>query len=251
MIDDDVFETYKRALDTNADLVSSAVLSLNKSLSGLSGKALLNALSEQYLILVNEYGSYAAAVAVEFYQNVRGNISPRFEPEQYIPDNRNLLYYDAQQSFSVGADIESILSALSGTSQQRVMEYADETLIQNADYDPANPKWALVPSSTACGWCRMMASNGFMYSSKAKANKARHPHCVCTPVVDFSSNPGVKGYDVNKLHDEYKAAYDKAKETAWDEWNELTQEEQDKYKVKGRGAFDHFLRNKTISIMNK
>lgn len=252
MISTEDFESYRRALDTNADLIQAAILDLGRSLVGLSGDELLNVLSSAYYSLVNEYGSYAAAVAVEFYEQQRAtsNLKP-YEAEQFSPDNHGLLYYDAQQALQLGMEIDSVLTELAGKSQQRVMEYADETLIQNASRDPAKPKWALVPSTGACAWCRMMASNGFMYSSKVSANRARHPHCLCTPVIDFGTDAGVDGYDPDALYDEYKAAYDKAKETAWDEWSALTKEEKDKYKVKGRGAFDHFLRNKTLQIMGK
>lgn len=253
MIPNDLFEEYKRALDTNSQLVQQVVSAYVGSTlsSGFSSDAIYKNAATVYAQIVQEYGSYASAVAVEFYEQLRqiANIGTRYEPQQFYPDNNGLLAYDVSTALKYGEQ-QKVIDYLMGSSNQRVFEYADETLIGNALSDPAKPKWALVPNSQACSWCRMLGSNGFMYANQARVNSSRHPHCKCTPIVDFSPNPKLDGYDPGALYDEYKYAYDLAKDTAWDEWESLSKEEQDKYKRKGRSAFDVYLRNKTLSIMN-
>ena len=130
------------------------------------------------------------------------------------------------------------------------MEQADETLLQNARRDPARPKWALVPHSGACGWCAMLASNGFVYASESTANKSRHPNCRCRPVVDFDDDPLLEGYDHGRYEREYFKARKDIEDDVRKEWAAMSDEERDQWKVKGKGAYDHYMRNRITAQMD-
>lgn len=233
MIPRDEFDRYDVALTTAARLARAAVEAL------LAGSPSPEELAAAYAELVRAYGSAAAAAAVELYRSLRASQAPpaSYEAVIFEPDDAGLLAWDVANSPS-----------LPDSSMQRVMGYADETLLRNADADPAHPRWALVPHAGACAWCRLMASQGFVYSSEASV--ARHPNCTCTPVVDFDARgPGLEGYDPGELYDEYRLARAEVEDAAREEWASMSPERRDAYKAKGRGAYDHFLRNRIVAAM--
>lgn len=252
MVDRELFETYAKALGGNIDLMREAFASLPKECAKMTAKQLKTYLTQAYFQIVAQHGGYASVAAMEFYEMSRdlAQVPSRYEASAFAPQNEGLLAYDAAAALAVQQDIEKIISKLFQTGTQRVMEYADETLTQNALADPAKPRWALVPDATACGWCRMIASQGFVYKSEDTVSSTRHPSCKCTSVVDFDvKHPSLEGYDPDALYEQYKNARKIAEDGAWEEWSALSKEEQAKYGGKGRGAYDHFLRNRIAAAM--
>lgn len=206
MIDRDAFDAYDRALTTNAALVERAVDELVRRCAELSGSAFETALAEGYRSLVVAYGSFAAQAAVEFYRSQRSasGVLDGYEAAPYSPDDEGLCRYDVRSALDSNKARGAIIDHLGGTSRQRVMERADETLMRNAQADPAHPRWALVPHIGACDWCKMLGSRGFAYRARATVMASRHSNCVCTPVVDFDvGNPSLDGYDPDALFDYY------------------------------------------------
>ena len=97
----------------------------------------------------------------------------------------------------------------------------------------------------------MLGSNGFVYHSRAKANASRHPNCRCRPVVDFDTeNPALAGYDHDAMHGAYSDARAAVEDDAHAKWNAMSEEEREKWKVDGRGAYDHYLRNRIAAEMS-
>lgn len=205
MIPREDFDRYARALNVNADLLQAAVAQAVDECAGLWGDELYRELSRTYAALVAKFGSFAAAAAVEFYAAMREGSDPArgYEPRQFDPGHGGLLASDvdtALRSASPGA-------ALAASAVQRAMGYADATILGNSAADPARPRWALVPHAGACDWCRMIGSRGFVFRSAATVGAERHPSCRCTPVADFSRDPGLDGYDPRALYDEYSAKH--------------------------------------------
>lgn len=233
MIPRDEFDRYDRALSAASALARSAVEALVADPPPADG------LAEAYEELVRAYGAAAAAAAVELYQSLRAAAAPptAYEAAPFEPDDAGLLAWDAEHSAS-----------LADSAAQRVMERADVTLLRNAGADPARPRWALVPHAGACAWCRLMASQGFVYSSEASV--ARHPNCACAPVVDFdAASPHLDGYDPGAIYGEYARARESVEADAREEWAAMSADERAAYKAKGRGAYDHFLRNRIVQAM--
>ena len=252
MIDDELFGRYARAIDANADLLKAAVLSLESSLSGVPDAQLPQAMGALYASLVAEYGGYAAAIACDFYESQReiSGVSGSYEPAMADPADRALLYHDAREASSSSAGLQSALGKLQCKAVQRAMEQADATVIGNASRDPAHPLFALVPHAGACGFCVMLASNGFVYHSKARANASRHPSCRCRPVADFDTgNPSLAGYDPDAMRAAYRNAKKKVEEDARAKWEAMDAEERGRWAVKGKGAYDHYLRNRVAAEM--
>lgn len=253
MISSDLFEAYEAALHGNIELMKTAFAQLMREVETMESAVARKYIRQAYQAIVAKYGSYASVAALEFYETSRSRarLKNRYDATAFVPDNAALLEYDVTAAMSMSADIQKTVDRLFSTGTERVMQYADETITQNAAYDPAHPKWALVPHAGACGWCRLISSRGFDYASEQKVENTRHPNCKCSPVVDFDAkNPQLDGYDPSALYDEYRQAKDAIGDTAQKEWYAMTKEERDQYKTKGRGAYDHFLRNKIVYAMD-
>lgn len=83
---------------------------------------------------------------------------------------------------------------------------AGRTMVENAARDPLKPRYARVPSgSETCRFCLMLASRGFVYSSKRNAGAVNHYHndCDCRVVCDWAGG-GVEGYDPDALSDKWR-----------------------------------------------
>lgn len=237
MIDRDAFDRYDRALSTNADLVAAAVASLEKEMGGLTFDEMAAALESRYRALVTEYGTYAAAVAVEFYAQQREASRPAtdYEAVQCYPKDWALLADDVRTEAVRGREVAEVLRSLAGRSQQRVMAYADETVDRNAALDPAHPKWAIVPHPGACAWCVTLGSFGFAYGSESTATNARHPWCKCTPAPDFDrEKPYLSGYNPEEMYDAYRMCQDTVRDDAERRWAAMSEEERSRYTSAGR-----------------
>lgn len=253
MIDKGLFDAYAVALGTNADMVSNAIIGLAAECDDMSAAQLQVHLKRLYPAIVAEYGVVAATCAMEFYTDVRqGSVGLKpYDAEIYEPDDAGLLRWDVDDAIVRSSSFDNVLKNLSGTAQQRVMERADETLIRNAEADPAHPKWALVPNPGACGWCVMIGSRGFDYSSKQTVSNTRHPSCKCTPVVDFDTdNSKLEGYDPDGMYERYRQCEDTIRDAAEAEWESMSAKQQAKYKRKGMSAKSVFMRDRTIAEMN-
>ena len=251
MIDKTLFDQYKSALNVNADLLESAIFALDGKLAHLSGKSLDTALAANYALLVQQYGSVAAQCAVEFYTTLRAgaNLATEYTATQAAAQSSEYLVRDAQNVMTLSANASNVTKNLAGRAVQRVYEQADSTLIGNASRDPAHPRWALVPSAGACGWCKLMASRGFVYASEKTVTRTRHGNCKCTPVVDFDTkNPHLDGYDQKALEGQYETARKAVANDAYKKWHEeMTDEEKAQYD----DNYNKYMRNRIVGEMDR
>lgn len=250
MIDKALFDQYANALKVNANLLESAIRSLETELSGLTGQSFKTALAARYAALVKTYGNVAARCAVEFYETLRGmaDVSTAYEALQSESRSSEYLVSEASEIMKTSTNPSNSINKLAGRAVQRSMEQADDTLLDNAKRDPAHPKWALVPSMGACSWCVLLASQGFVYASDKSIARSRHPNCKCTSVIDFDTkNPSLEGYDEKKLRSQYREARRKVESGAVGEWSALTKEEREKYNNK----YDRYLRNRIVGQMRQ
>lgn len=248
MVDDALFNRYRTALGASADMARETVGQLIAQYSGTLTRA---ELAEAYAALVRKLGKYAAQVALEFYEQLREQADPAetYTPKAFEPSNAGLLAWDASNMSH---------AQLLGIAALRVMQYADETITRNAWSDPAHPRYALVTHAGACGWCMLIGSNGWMYSSEKTAAATRHANCRCTVVADFDvKNPSLKGYDPDALVDVYTQARRNVASDAQRQWSQMDEAEHAKYtrtyrssKV-GTGVYDVYLRNRIVAEMTR
>lgn len=252
MVDPELFERYQKALGTNADLCKKAVEALLSKLEGLTPLEQAEYLLANYPKLVQAYGRAAADVARQFYQEQRDrhfegdDDASEYTAQTAAPIQESWAYEDVQKAASDG------IGYLLKVAVRRVMQRADQTIAYNVGHDPARPRWAIVPHMGACGWCVMVASNGWAYSERS-VNAQRHDGCKCSVAVDFDrDSPLLAGYDPDELRRQYARGIDDAggEEGIRAKWDALSSEEQAKYRRKGRSAYDVFKTRQVANAMD-
>lgn len=154
----------------------------------------------------------AAAMAAQFYDSAReyetgeplgAQAISRRSPEATEGAVRALI-----QMVVDGKPFEQFLAQLSDRLDFEVKRASGECVKANAARDPLKPKWARVPSgSETCGFCLMLASRGFVYSSDKAAGSDGHyhPNCDCRIIPGFDGMT-VEGYDPESLYAQWKAS---------------------------------------------
>lgn len=232
MVNAELFARYQTALGTNADLVKRAVKDLLARLDGLTTMEQAEMLMANYPKLVKAYGRIAADVARQYYQESRDAWYEETDEEvsDYYAQSASEIsgrwaYEDIQNAMNDG------LGYLPKIAVRRTMQRTDETIALNVRRDTAQARWAIVPHAMACGWCVMVASNGWAYSERS-VNAQRHDGCKCSVAVDFDRDgPSLSGYDPDELRRQYVDARGVVEEDARDQWwNRMTQDERARYK---------------------
>lgn len=248
MINQEQFTQYRNALNVSADLASAAIRLFVQKLAQSENGYDQDQLLQGYRAVLQRYGKMAAQVALEFYtsQREREGISDDFQPQEYT----------YAQTVQAGSDVARAWSSndtqnvISNVIARRVRECADDTLMRNAYKDPRNPKWAIIAHAGACGWCRMLASNGFAYAKESRAQVSRHDNCKCAVVVEFSDHPALEGYDETRYRDQYTKVREQSVAEAKEIWANMSADERKAAARKGRGGYDRILRNRLTANMD-
>ena len=252
MVDAELFARYQRALSTNAELAKRAVRDLLARLEGLEPWEQAEMLMAEYPKLVKAYGRVAADVARQYYQESRDAWYERTDEE--VSD------YYAQSAIDIpgswaNEDVQKAatdgLGCLPKMAVRRMMQRADETIALNVRRDGARGRWAVVPHPGACGWCILVAGNGWAYSERS-VNAQRHDGCKCSVAVDFDrENPSLAGYDPKVMQQAYADAYDTVVDDLHRQWNALPEDKKAKYLARGGRGFDGFRRDQVVAEMNR
>ncbi len=160
----------------------------------------VNRLIDYAFALADGYGSAAASLACQMYDNV-AEASKVFVP----PAEPAELASMTEVAKAVNAT-KSNTNMLSNAVSKYIRLAAADTMLKNAKRDKAQFAW--IPSGDSCAFCLVLASNGWRNESEEvmKGNHAAHVHanCDCTFDIRFSDKLNVEGYDP----DIYKKIYD-------------------------------------------
>lgn len=207
---------------TQRDLVALALDELvrwwEEFIASLTGDVPVTEIEAFTANLVGLYGDAAALGAVDWYDELRAGAGApgRFRARMADPAPSGqasaVARWAAGPLFGAEPDPVKALQHLSGGVQRLVLQPARETIADNVDRDPADVRWARVPSgATTCAFCRLLASRGAAYHSEESAGGLAHSYhskCDCVPVPVFSGE--AEPYDVDALLEEYSAARGKA-----------------------------------------
>lgn len=168
--------------------------------------------------MVATYGESAALLAADFYDSIRPSGLDPFVPDVAdVPDAAQVAAVTRNgisPLFQAEPDGAAALSKLASATQRLVNQPARETIDRNSKRDPNGASWARVPMGrTTCAFCRMLASRGPVYGSKASASAKRsgsryHDDCDCKPVPMWSEADYPEGYDPEALYEEYAQAHE-------------------------------------------
>lgn len=103
------------------------------------------------------------------------------------------------------------------------------SVARNAARDPLKPRYARVPrGSETCGFCLMLSSFGFHYTTDEAASHA-HDNCDCRVVAQFEESK-VEDYDPDGMYEHYKQCLDSLGGTSGirGQWKSLPEDERKK-----------------------
>ncbi|MET7741986.1 hypothetical protein [Streptomyces sp. NPDC005385] len=171
-----------------------------------------NALEIFMPALVAEYGEIGAAVAVDFYDELREGSKAAKPFKAVMGDLPEQKAVQASVRWAVGPlfqeekDIDLTTKNLTGLTDRLVKQTARNTIFHSAQKDPSKASYARVPSgSRTCKFCLMLASRGAVYANEKKAGKLNsyHGHCDCQVIPMWDGDEYPEGYDPDSLYDQY------------------------------------------------
>lgn len=176
--------------------------------------ATTNALEIFMPALVAEYGEIGAAVAVDFYDELREG-SPTKNLKPYSAQMAELPKTEAIQAsvrwavsplFQAEKNPAQAISNLTEVTDRFVKAAPRNTIFYSAQKDTSRASFARVPSgSKTCEFCLMLASRGAVYANAKSAGETKkfHGHCDCSIIPMWDGDEYPKGYDPDSLYDQY------------------------------------------------
>lgn len=167
---------------------------------------------EAYLpVLVAAYGEMAAAVAADYFDNLRAEAGAPGRFRALMADGVDPKLVAGQSRWGVAPlfkkspDPVAALGRLSQVADTHTLQPGRDTIALSASRDPAHATWARVPVGKTCAFCLMVASRGAVYRSKEAAGDGHkyHGHCDCTPTPIWRGTDYPEGYDPDALMEKY------------------------------------------------
>lgn len=151
----------------------------------------------------------AAAYTADFYDAVRaeavGGGYRATATSNRVPEATQGAVRALIQKVVDGSDYEQFMNLLAERADYEIKKASGECVMANAAKDPLKPRFARVPTgSETCGFCIMLASRGFVYTSNKSAGSSildhYHANCDCRVVQGYDGME-IEGYDPSALYD--------------------------------------------------
>lgn len=143
--------------------------------------------------LTATYGAAAGTVAADWYDELRDELritgrftaltAPTAPPGQVDAAAR----WAVKNLFAEEPDFAGSLTNAQGATQRLITNVARDTIIGSTIEDPRAHGWQR-SASGGCGFCRMLASRGAVYTA-ATVEFGAHDHCRCQAVPAFEGRP--------------------------------------------------------------
>lgn len=172
-------------------------------------------------LLAATYGEVSATAAADFYDASRDDSRARGRFTAALPRivartpvSRNTGWATAPL---FNSDPEGALGRMLLITDEAALQEGRNTIMYNAQRDPARPRFARIPVGKTCAWCLMLASRGAVYRSAESAGAAGQYHggaCDCQPVASWDHGKDLPpSYDEAALFDIYERA--RGHDTDW------------------------------------
>lgn len=204
--------------------------------------------------LLSTYTDLSAARAAEFYDASREAQMVRRKYRAVVDSRRDPKATEgairAIVRFAADGDVERFRREALDRVDTEMRRAANQCVAYNAGRDPAKPLYARVPVGETCGFCLMLASFGFQYTSESAASHS-HRKCNCRVVPSFG-DATVRGYDPERMYGRFNECLSTlgGRDGIRAEWDALPKEYRDSYIAKhgnkAGDAFDAYV-NKRVS----
>lgn len=159
------------------------------------------ALEEFFPILIEQYGNVASIAAADWYESVYQ------EYATLVGANVNTEQVNARMRWAIteafGGDPDQAAATLGMVTDELVKQFGRDTVQLSAGSN--GRRFARVPTGgETCGFCLMLGSRGFVYTSESEAGQMAkyHGDCDCAVVAEDNVIPG--GYDPDELYARYQ-----------------------------------------------
>ena len=179
-----------------ADLTSLARRDLDafwRLLEGLSAEQVRDALMDVLPELGDAYGDAAAALAADWYEDVReasqarGSFSPVLASPPEPARWEALARWGVAPLFAEQPDAATALAKVAGGLQRSIADQHRLTVVESSVADPAASGWRRVGVGDSCGFCRMLIDRGHVYT-EATSTFRSHDNCNCAASPSFAPN---------------------------------------------------------------
>lgn len=204
--------------------------------------------------LLSTYTDLSAARAAEFYDASREAQMVRRKYRAVVDSRRDTKATEgairAIVQFAADGDVERFRREALDRVDTEMRRAANQCVAYNAGRDPEKPLYARVPVGETCGFCLMLASFGFQYTSESAASHS-HRKCNCRVVPSFGEAT-VRGYDPEQMYGRFHECLSTlgGRDGIRAEWDALPKEYRDSYIAKhgnkAGDAFDAYV-NKRVS----
>jgi hypothetical protein len=150
--------------------------------------------------LVPYYGSAAAALAADWYDDLRDEFGTpgRFRaiPAAYVADEgrtESLARWAVAPMYQAEPDKATAFAKTWGATQMLIADAARETVIGSIRHDPRAGGWSRATDGDACKFCQDIAGRGAVYNAET-ADFGSHDKCGCVAVPAFGAVRDVKPY---------------------------------------------------------
>lgn len=187
------FEVQKFKADS-ALLVGHAKADLERFWSAIdlsNPAAARDALLQFTPVLTAEYGELAAALAADWYDDLRAlaGITDTFTAQLAGTVATDVVEartrFGAQHLWTPVPD--QTLSFLAGATAEYVLQPGRDTIAHNAARDPRASGWHRQTRPGSCDFCRLLAGRGGVYK-KVTAKFAAHGDCNCVAVPSWDAS---------------------------------------------------------------
>ena len=182
---------YRRVLrEITVASMSDLDILLRQASDGVVAREILEAALPD---LVNTYGSAAASVSADWYEDVRvasgapGRFRVRAPNAVPAEQARILARWGVEPLFSKTPDWLTALQLLDGGVQRLITNQARKAVMDSAREDAAAQGWRRMAGGDACGFCKMLADRGAVYS-KDTVDFGAHDSCGCVAVPEFGGD---------------------------------------------------------------
>ena len=151
--------------------------------------ALMDVLPE----LGGAYGDAAAALAADWYEDVReasqarGSFSPVLASPPEPARWEALARWGVTPLFAERPDAATALAKVAGGLQRSIADQHRLTVVESSIADLAASGWRRVGVGDSCGFCRMLIDRGHVYT-EASVTFRSHDNCACAASPSFAPN---------------------------------------------------------------
>lgn len=135
--------------------------------------------------IVREYGATGAAMAAEWYEDLRTKAGKggSFTALPVAADDRGAQALIGWALNEATDDI-SLRTLIAGGVQRRIADHARYTITRNSIEDPAARGWRRIGDGDPCDFCSMLLGRGAVYT-EATADFQAHDHCGCEAAPEW------------------------------------------------------------------